>query len=84
LCLKNGGIYVKLGQGLVTLSHVLPAVYISKLKVLQDQCLTRKSNEVEQVFREDFGASYAEIFEDFDEIPVAAASLAQVSAKYQS
>lgn len=34
-CLQNGGIYIKLGQGLVSLSHILPLEYIESLKVLQ-------------------------------------------------
>lgn len=45
-CLKNGGLYVKLGQGLVSLNHVLPREYIETLVVLQDRALVRKSNEV--------------------------------------
>ena len=81
LCLRNGGIYIKLGQGLVSLSHVLPKEYIRKLKQLQDQCLVRKTKEIEQVFQEDFGFSYREIFEEFNETPIAAASLAQVEKK---
>lgn len=32
-CLGNGGLYIKLGQGLVSLNHILPAQYISTLKV---------------------------------------------------
>lgn len=34
-CLQNGGTYVKLGQGLVSLSHILPREYITTLKMLQ-------------------------------------------------
>jgi aarF domain-containing kinase len=32
-CLGNGGLYVKLGQGLVSLNHILPPQYIATLKV---------------------------------------------------
>ena len=32
-CLKNGGLYVKLGQGLVSMNHILPKEYLSTLKV---------------------------------------------------
>lgn len=32
-CLKNGGLYVKLGQGLVNLDHILPKEYTQTLKV---------------------------------------------------
>jgi aarF domain-containing kinase len=35
-CLSNGGLYIKLGQGLVSMDHVLPRQYIVTLKVLND------------------------------------------------
>ncbi|KAK7571934.1 hypothetical protein V9T40_014406 [Parthenolecanium corni] len=77
-CLKNGGLYIKLGQGLVNMDHVLPKEYIQTLKVLQDRCLQRKNNELVQLFEEEFGKSYTDMFESFTEEPIAAASLAQV------
>ena len=45
-CLKNGGLYVKLGQGLVSLNHVLPREYVETLVVLQDRALMRHADEV--------------------------------------
>jgi aarF domain-containing kinase len=35
-CLRNGGLYVKLGQGLVSLNHILPEEYVETLKVSAD------------------------------------------------
>ncbi len=35
--LKNGGLYIKLGQGLGTFNQILPRQYIDTLKTLQDK-----------------------------------------------
>ncbi len=45
-CLKNGGLYVKLGQGLVSMNHILPKEYTSTLEVLQDRVLPRGKGDV--------------------------------------
>jgi len=34
-CLQNGGIYIKLGQGLAAINHILPKEYIESLSILQ-------------------------------------------------
>ena len=77
-CLKNGGLYIKLGQGLVSMNHILPKEYLETLKVLQDRCLTRGTTEIGQLFEEEFGKDHKQLFKSFDEEPIAAASLAQV------
>lgn len=44
--IRNGGLYVKLGQGLCSFNHLLPTEYIQTLRVLEDKALTRGFREV--------------------------------------
>ncbi|XP_029778947.1 uncharacterized aarF domain-containing protein kinase 5 isoform X1 [Suricata suricatta] len=76
--ISNGGLYVKLGQGLCSFNHLLPPEYIRTLRVLEDRALTRGFREVDELFLEDFQAPPHKLFREFDYQPVAAASLAQV------
>ncbi|XP_070604514.1 uncharacterized aarF domain-containing protein kinase 5 isoform X3 [Erythrolamprus reginae] len=76
--IQNGGLYIKLGQGLCALNHLLPQEYVNTLRALEDKALRRGYSEVDDLFLEDFSARADQLFLEFDYQPIAAASLAQV------
>lgn len=78
VCLSNKGIYTKLGQHIASLNHVIPVEITSTLAVLQDQATPVEFAHIEKTITKDLKMSLEDIFEDFDKVPVAAASLAQV------
>ena len=74
----NGGIYIKFGQHITQMQYVLPDEYVDTMSCMLNQAPTSSMAEVEAVFRSEFGCGPEDIFESFDPVPVASASLAQV------
>ncbi|CAK9185540.1 unnamed protein product [Ilex paraguariensis] len=72
------GLWVKLGQYLSTRADVLPEPYICLLKQLQDSLPPRPLEEVCQTIQKELGKSMDDLFLNFDKIPLATASIAQV------
>lgn len=73
-----GPTYVKLGQFLSTRSDMLPVQVIAALERLQDRAEQFPYEKVEEIVTAEFGVRLSRVFEQFDPVPIAAASLAQV------
>lgn len=72
-----GPTFIKLGQILSTRPDLLPASYIAELSKLQDSATPVPLEEIYTVIEEEFGAPVHEIFPQFDDVPLATASLGQ-------
>jgi ubiquinone biosynthesis protein len=73
-----GPTYIKLGQLLSTRTDLLPPAYTEALTRLQDSVEPIPFEQVREVVESELGAGLRHMFADFDESPLAAASLGQV------
>ena len=78
LAIQMGGVLIKVGQFLSARADVLPEEITSELSGLQDEVPPEDFNAIRQLLETELGGSLAEKFADFDEVPLAAASLGQV------
>ena len=77
-CGRAGATYIKVGQIASTRSDLLPAALVDELAALQDQVPPFPFEQVREIVENDLGQDLESIFESFDPLPVAAASVAQV------
>jgi ubiquinone biosynthesis protein len=73
-----GPTFVKFGQLLSTRPDIVPPDVIVELRKLQDDVTPFPMEDVERVVEEELGLTVERAFLDFDERPVAAASIGQV------
>jgi ubiquinone biosynthesis protein len=73
-----GPIFVKFGQALSTRRDLLPPDIADELEKLQDRVPPFPGGEARAIVERAYGRSVTEVFEQFDETPLAAASIAQV------
>jgi ubiquinone biosynthesis protein len=73
-----GPTFVKVGQLLSTRVELLPPAYIEALSRLQDEVEPFGFGEVEEIVRAELGVRISRAFAEFDDQPMAAASLGQV------
>ncbi len=78
LAIEMGGVLIKVGQFLSSRVDVLPRDVTEELSGLQDEVPPDRFEDIRQVAETEFGMPLSEKFEQFQETPMAAASLGQV------
>jgi predicted unusual protein kinase regulating ubiquinone biosynthesis (AarF/ABC1/UbiB family) len=73
-----GPTFIKTGQSLATRADVLPVEYIQELARLQDEVPPFPTAVARVIIERELRAKIEDIFESFEDTPVAAASLGQV------
>jgi ubiquinone biosynthesis protein len=75
-----GPVFIKLGQALSTRPDLVPPDIAVELSKLQDQCPPFPGVQAVAIIERELGKPVGEIFAEFDPVPMASASVAQVHA----
>ncbi len=75
-----GPTFIKLGQILSTRPDLIPPAYVAQLTKLQDAVPPEPWDPIREQIESELDRSIMDLFDDFEEEPIAAASLAQVHA----
>jgi len=73
-----GPTFIKLAQVFAARADILPEPYLSEIGQLTDRVPALPVRDIEAVIQAEYGRPAAEVFEQFDSEPLAAASLGQV------
>jgi predicted unusual protein kinase regulating ubiquinone biosynthesis (AarF/ABC1/UbiB family) len=83
--LDLGPTFIKVGQLFSTRADLFPGEYVEELAKLQDRVPAFGYEQVEETLARELGKTIPELFQNFEPIPLAAASLGQVhKAKLRS
>jgi len=77
-CIKSQGIFIKFGQFLSVISSVFLPEVSKELKDLQDKVPPREFDVIKPIFVKFWGKIPQDFLSDFNPVPIASASLAQV------
>ncbi len=73
-----GPTFIKLGQLVSTRPDLVPKEYVEELRHLQDRVAPERSETIKNEVEHELGGKIEECFSEFDDVPLAAGSIAQV------
>lgn len=76
--IKLGPTFIKIGQALSTRPDLIPLEYVEEFSQLQDRVPPFLSEDAIAIIEEELGEKLDNIYDEFERIPIAAASLGQV------
>lgn len=61
-CIGNDGLYVKFGQGIASMDHLLPPPFYKHMSKLQDKAKSVSYDKIEKLFEEEVGKKIEDCF----------------------